>query len=460
MNESDELNGKPSLSDVPLAPPAPSSPPTPTIPPAPPGPPGYLRAIRGFIEGNYFYVISALLMMLGCYLLMASPRAPGPAFTRTLQGLLILQGYELLVIATAILIAKRFRRLGDGFTLLAIELALLLDPTFFSNAFITIPNAEVPPIPVFRVIGCCLLLVLLKLEVMQRLLRFRLTARGYAGFLVAAVLVYFASAPLNRTTGPIPRDLYALALSWAPFVLAALFPALGRILDRPPLPAPAGFMTPRQGVGLPRILFWFPLLIVAAHFLESLGVYGLHFHAAYGAGFLMALAWVVTRQAVRENAFNSLTGVDMLVFLAALVSFDFPRLVGPPPAAAVLSSLAMGGSRLSVAMAVAAIAVVYYYFWRRLSYRPALVRVAALLFAAAVYLLARAGVVSWGAQVAGSAISSVWAVVVSCARAIRGAVPPSAAAFIVGLLLFGLGVVVTFRKEALLGWFERRFHSS
>jgi hypothetical protein len=86
-----------------------------------------------FIEWNYFYVVSAVLMMLGCYMLMRSPVIEGSKFAQTLKALLILQGYEILLIVTAVVIVRRLKILDDALTLLLLEMVLLLDPTFFSN---------------------------------------------------------------------------------------------------------------------------------------------------------------------------------------------------------------------------------------------------------------------------------------------------------------------------------------
>lgn len=70
------------------------------------------KALRRFIETNQLYVVSALLMMLGCHLLMQSPLITGEQFARTVKSLLALQGYEVLVIAEAAVFAwlgVRFR---------------------------------------------------------------------------------------------------------------------------------------------------------------------------------------------------------------------------------------------------------------------------------------------------------------------------------------------------------------
>src|SRR5690242_12324013 len=79
------------------------------------------RLIRSFLGGNYFYVLSACVFMAGCYMLMRSPLVAGTEFIRTLKSFLILQGYELLVIASAIVIVRKLKVLSDAVTLFLIE---------------------------------------------------------------------------------------------------------------------------------------------------------------------------------------------------------------------------------------------------------------------------------------------------------------------------------------------------
>ncbi|MCA9447695.1 MAG: hypothetical protein KC931_11305, partial [Candidatus Omnitrophica bacterium] len=148
---------------------------------------------RRIIQGNVFYIFSAFLMMLGCFLLMpTSSIEEAEQFTRRLRSLLILEGYQFLVIVTAVVIVRRLRILSDAATLLLIATTLLLDPTFFSNAFLTLRTPE----SLATNIGC-LLLVPAKLSILQWGLRIRLTARALLSMGLAGGLVYFGPAVFN-----------------------------------------------------------------------------------------------------------------------------------------------------------------------------------------------------------------------------------------------------------------------
>jgi hypothetical protein len=138
------------------------------------------RFLRRLIEVNYCYVVSALLVMIGCYLLMHSQLIEGRFFAHTVKTLMILQIYELAVILTAAAIVRRFGILDDAATLLMIELALLLDPTFFSNSFATMMTPEATMVNLV-----CLLLAPLKLAVLEHALHLRISPRTWAAFLLA-----------------------------------------------------------------------------------------------------------------------------------------------------------------------------------------------------------------------------------------------------------------------------------
>src|SRR3990172_3495050 len=147
--------------------------------------PVLLRFVRAFLEGNYFYVLSAVLMMLGCYWLMPISIAEAEQFERRLKALLLLQGYEVLVIATAVTLVFHLRTLGDAFTLFIVELVLLLDPTCFSNAFFTLKTVSGGMVNVI-----CLALVPVKLGVLQHCLQLRVAPRAFAALLLTALFVY------------------------------------------------------------------------------------------------------------------------------------------------------------------------------------------------------------------------------------------------------------------------------
>lgn len=182
---------------------------------------------RQCVAGNYLYLASAALMLLGCYGIMRTGVLGGAgAFGRTFRALAVLQGYEVLVIATAAIVAARLRALDDALTLLLAEIALLLDPTFFSNSFATMPGAEGAWINA----GCAVLAVA-KFGLVGWLLGLRFHRRTWAAFVVAFVVAYGAGhAPsADRVTAlGMPFATYCYVLLWMPLLVAILLPGRGK----------------------------------------------------------------------------------------------------------------------------------------------------------------------------------------------------------------------------------------
>jgi hypothetical protein len=169
---------------------------------------------RRFVEVNYFYLLSAMLIILGCWLMMPDHEEEGERFSRTLTSLLILQGYELLVIAAAVWIVSRLKFLSDAFTLMVVELVLLFDPTFFSNSFFTLGVVEGMVARCAWVNAGCLALAPLKLWLLARLLHLRLAPGTWVGLSVAAAVVYLAEGPLALDRPLEFHAAYLYGLAW------------------------------------------------------------------------------------------------------------------------------------------------------------------------------------------------------------------------------------------------------
>lgn len=358
---------------------------TPALPPVA-AEPALVRAARRFIETNGFYILSALLMILGCYLLMRTGLAPGLEFHHTLRSLVILQAYELLVILSAVAIVRRFARLGDAMTLLGIELALLFDPTFFSNSLFTFISQRPGGVWVNL---ACFALVPLKLGLLLAALRLRLTRGMAAAFLLAAAFVYLGEGPLSRDDLPVSHAVYHLLLAWALVALAAVIPARSRLFTV--TAADPRHITPGQARALSLLLLALPLINVATHFLESLHVHQIPTYLFLGTPLAIAVAVVALKNASRP--FTALLVTDVCVVLALLFSASPLSLEGKTVVhEATLLPPLLEETRLLLAVAALASTALYLTAWLRLRQRAALGRVALLAAATVIDVLIRLGV--------------------------------------------------------------------
>lgn len=354
--------------------------------------------LHRLVAGNYFYFLSAALMLLGCYELMHATELTREIFQRTLKTLLILQGYELLVIATALVIVWRFKVLDDAFSLLLVELLLLLDPTFFSNSFFTMLKSEDTMLSAQGILVnvACFGLVPLKLFILQRGLKLRLSGAGWASFLFAAAYACLVEGPLSRRVqlGHLAPATYHYLMDWGPLAFALLAPPLRRMVASAS-PAPDYISDARRKV-LAAALLVVPLAIIFAHLIESARVHELNLYAFDFAPAALAAGVLLIRQANPRSP----GGMRRLLFLcdacalaALLLSSKWlsPVLATGKPHAvlyAVDTVPAFPVAAFPLLVGGAGVAGLYGLFYYRFRHRPALWRLA---------LLALGGAAAWAA---------------------------------------------------------------
>lgn len=334
-------------------------------------------ALRRLLEINCFYILSAGLMMLGCFMLVRSGALEGTKFQRTIHSLLVLQAYEGLVIVTAAVIARRLLQISDVVTLLAIELVLLLDPTFFSNSIATFQRVDA-----VAVNAGCLMLVPVKLVVLARLLRIRITPGTALAFTVAGAVVYLSEAPLAFDQLPISHATYFLLLSWAPLLIASLLPTRGTALGEDER------MTAGQRTFLERLIIGLPLFTAFTHFIESSLVHRIDLAPMLLAPTALALGLVAARN------FRTVFALDAAVAFALLVSLTPFNLGGKIEIHATTeisdAFLAMHGPLMLTGVAST---VLYVWFMIRHRRLEALWRIGGLGLIAIGDALVRTGVV-------------------------------------------------------------------
>lgn len=349
-----------------------------------------IRFIRTFIEGNYLYLISTFLMVLGCYRLVRSALLTGDEYTRTVYSLCVLQAYEILVIATAALIVRRFKALNDAFSLLLIELVLLLDPTFFSNSFITLFTSHSAATNIVT-----LVLVPVKLILVQRLTGVRPGGRYNCAFLLAAISVYAAAWPLAYYEPWLTRYGYYYFVGVQVLLIAAMMPSYRNLWQ--PQYVTSEFSTPRQAAWLPFFLIAIPLVVAAAHYIECSRIHNILFYPANLVPLVLAVAVLILANTPRDERYaKRIYAIDALAVLSVVLSL--PALNTPTAA----DLLATGGHepwlyKTSTPLLVGGAEVVLVYIYALgLGWRKQVVRRAQIAFAVTVcYLVYRSGVVGW-----------------------------------------------------------------
>lgn len=327
--------------------------------------------IRNWIQGNYFYFLSAALMMFGCCLLMRGSEFNGEVFLHKLYPLMILQGYEAAVILVAGIIVWRLGRLDDAGSLLLIELALLLDPTFFANAFLTMLTLEGNESQVWGTNLICLGLVPLKLMILSKILKFEIHPRLLFGYTAAAACIYLGPARLNLPSGKGIETEIFYTLCWAPLALVLLLPEIAKGVNVSA--RRENFASLRQTRWIPRLSQLMLLVIVFAHLIESSVLYQIPFYPTLFAPMLLAIAMMFIRNKTEEPIHARIVMLDVMAVIAIIISIPSSGKSGYQGGAPIFIS---GAAPLICTATIVALLYVHVAFVYRC--RWALVRVAML----------------------------------------------------------------------------------
>jgi hypothetical protein len=346
---------------------------------------------RNFIEANYLYVISACFMMMGCFLLMRSSLIDGTEFIKTLKTLLILQGYELLVIATAILIVRKLKFLGDAFTLLIIELALLLDPTFFANSFITMNSPESLAVNIV----CCIL-VPIKLYILLKALDIKISRSAFAAFCFSALILYVVEGRLYFIEDQFGLYGFYYLLWWTPLIFCLIMPSIEKIASSNQ--DNEKYITERQQEWLPRFFLFMPLIILFLHFIESSWVYNISFSWLNLSPFIIAICILMINNSKKQIPEDIMLIIDIFSIIALIFSIRWIHITGretlimAKSAGPVQPTPQFINSIFPPIACGIGVCLLYIYFYWKCNYKKALYRVAVLICLVILGLFWKTGV--------------------------------------------------------------------
>ena len=279
------------------------------IPPRHPVPtrPTARSLLRSVHDRNPFYLLSALSMFVGYRIVIAAANAPAGDWRTLIRLIATLQAYEAVIIALALfLIARRGLR-RDGWILLGIEALFLVDLTNL-NAELYTATWKLGT----AVSAACFVLAVLKIAVVCRVLRLKLT-RGTA-FVVAAQLALLFVLP------GLFEALQSKAATVSALDIYAVWWGVGGLL----VAGAAAVRRDSRNAGnamaaLPgRLYVLVPLVSLLVHLASENRVYWVHFQAANLAPVLLAAVAAVHRGGRPNPA--QLTASLVLVALAVLVS--------------------------------------------------------------------------------------------------------------------------------------------
>ncbi len=357
--------------------------------------------LLSFISGNYFYIISALLMMLGSYMLMRSPFAKGSEYIHTLKTLLILQGYEILIIITAVIIVRKLNFLGDAFTLLIIEIILLLDPTFFANNFYTLHITTQTYYGAMTNL-VCFLLVPVKLLILRHFLRVKVSPQMFGAFIFASIIVYISEFPLAYMENLSSQGSYYYLLPWLIFILSLLLPQVTKICSINS--NDENFISSRQRISLPRLLFILPIIISLLHVFETSMVYQVKFYLCYLSPMSLALCILFIKNIKDDKLKDKIFLIDMFSVMALFFSLNLLNFLDVPSKALYIANSSAPPTpkptpfiilhKIPIFISSLVCLSIYLYYYLVKKYKPAVYRIAVFAIIAFLYILLKIGLIA------------------------------------------------------------------
>ena len=272
---------------------------------------------RFIVDRNPFFLVSALCMFAGVRVILSALNAAPGDLPPLLWSIAALNAYEALVIALGLHLIVRRGQHRDGWMLLSIEALFLLDLTNLNAELFTAHLRWGIVINLF-----CWLLAVVKVTVVLRALKLRLTTPEFAFMALQLAGIFFMAGifkQLARHAQP-EGSLTTLTLYGAWWLAGGML-VLATILLR----RPHELHAPSPMAALPgRLYFFLPFFSLLVHLCGANRVYALHFHPANLAPVLLGLAVLLTRW---RGAFgrNFLFGSQaMLTGVAVLISMPFP----------------------------------------------------------------------------------------------------------------------------------------
>jgi hypothetical protein len=270
------------------------------------------KKILATLERNNFgYLISALLMLVGCYIVCLPYLFVYQTFDGLVVLLTVINLYELLVIAACTFIIRKLPQSGESATLLFVELLFLLDATCTINGCIVIQFWKGA-----LIMGVSLAAAIAKMYAMEAAARAKVF-EGLKAVLLPAVIFTLSFQPLLVLSREI--DIHARQMvSYALWLLYGTLPLL-LLFTRADLNAPAQPDQPEQpvrgwhSVGLRRAMLVVAIVLPGYQLGGQLWVYRAPFSLSYLLPLFIALLTIL------PVLFKKLSVIEALVWRIVLI---------------------------------------------------------------------------------------------------------------------------------------------
>jgi hypothetical protein len=287
--------------------------------PPPPEPPAVRPSLMRFVaDRNPFFLLSAVSMFAGVRVILSALNvSPGDVW-RLLLLIGALNAYEAAVIALALYLITRRNQRRDGWILLSIEALFLVDLTNLNSEVFTASLRWG-----MAVNAVCWMLAVVKVAVVVRTLRLRMTKPEWAYVALQLAAVFFLAGALKQISrhGRPEGSVSALTLYGAWWLAGAILVLATLLLRRPhERQVDASAMSPLPG----RLYLALPYFALLVHLAGANRVYWVHFHPANVAPVLLGLAVLMTRWRGSFGRSFLVGSQAALAALAIIISLPYP----------------------------------------------------------------------------------------------------------------------------------------
>jgi len=308
------------------------------------------RVVRFFMETNCLYLLSALLLLIGAYLMIHSEILSSNHTVKTFQIYGIIQCYEIALIAIFLYVVRKLKVPEDGLVLAGIEILLFLDPLFFNNVFYTI-SMRIGLLS--GVLGLALLAA--KFLIVFKLGGLPFIPRLNGAIFATAAFTYFYPVVLVKDFyGGFAATAYYY-LCWMPFLLTLVIPEIKNAVEKMSEASP---FSDKQKKGFLVAVSMILMYVILSHLYESHGVFDMDSRVLFGTPFLLSLCILLPK--LNPNWFSHTLG-KMFVWVVSIIGI----LLSYSQEAMYLTYDLWGFKLSCLSVVLLGATYVHYFLWKK-----------------------------------------------------------------------------------------------
>ncbi len=312
--------------------------------------------MRFIVDRNPFFILSALCMFAGVRVILSAINAAPGDLSALLGSIVAVNVYETAVIALGLFLVVRRGQYRDGWMLLSVEALFLLDLTNLNAELFTANLRWGILVNLF-----CWLLAVIKVTVILRTLKIRLTTLEFAYIALQFAAIFFMAGVFKQIAKHSPQEgaLSTMTLYAAWWMAGAMLVLATVSLRTPQAFQAVAHRFPSMTTVAGRLYVFLPFVSLVVHLCGANRVYALQFNSANVAPVLLGVAVLLTRWQSQFPRRFFLGIQTTLVGVAVLSSMPFVPQLYLHVGSHLISPL-----RLTLAGSAGVLGVIFFQSWQ------------------------------------------------------------------------------------------------